>query len=70
MAATTTPTRSTGRLSVPRAARTPAVNSSESPGRKKPKNRPDSAKTVRMIPSVPNVSMSRSGLRRSTGWRG
>ena len=34
----------------------PAVKSSESPGRKKPISRPDSAKMMRISPIVPNVS--------------
>lgn len=34
----------------------PAVNSSESPGRKKPMSRPDSAKTMRSRPQIPNES--------------
>src|SRR5674536_407898 len=38
------------------AAKTPAVNSSESPGRKKPSNSPVSAKMISRMPSSPNVS--------------
>src|SRR5664279_1136204 len=38
------------------AAKTPAVNSSESPGRKKPSNSPVSAKMISKMPSSPNVS--------------
>ena len=45
---------------------TPAVKSRESPGRKKPKKRPDSAKTIRKSPIVPKASISLSGCNRST----
>jgi len=36
-------------------AKTPAVKRSESPGKKKPKNKPVSAKTIRMIPIIPTA---------------
>src|SRR5664280_2925150 len=54
-AATSTRDRWTG-LSAFVAAKTPAVNSSESPGRKKPSNSPVSAKMISRMPSSPNVS--------------
>src|SRR5829696_10239940 len=38
--------------------RSPAVNSSESPGRKKPTSRPHSAKTTTRIPTRPKLSTS------------
>ena len=39
------------------------MNSSESPGRKKPISSPDSAKMIAISPIVPNVRMSSSGDR-------
>jgi hypothetical protein len=52
-----------GRLRVPWAAKSPAVNKSESPGRKNPIRRPDSANTIRKRPMVPNVTRSCWGSR-------
>jgi hypothetical protein len=72
MAAVATPMRTTGRGHSGESAlaqSTPAVNSSESPGRKKPKKRPDSAKTIRNRPIVPKASINSSGCNRSTGDR-
>jgi hypothetical protein len=45
-------------------ARKPAVNSSESPGRKKPNKSPDSAKMIANRPQVPTSSMRDLGSRR------
>ena len=42
-------------------AKNPAVNNSESPGKKKPKNKPDSAKTINTTPSKPKVFMIVNG---------
>ena len=42
-------------------AESPAVNSSESPGRKNPMSSPDSANTMRKTPIIPNFSMSAPG---------
>src|SRR5688572_19113133 len=63
--------RLSGKLDGPEAMK-PAVKSRASPGRKKPTNRPDSAKTIAQIPRSPKVSMrcsasSQSGSRASTG---
>src|SRR5512135_1540009 len=44
-------------------AKNPAMNSSESPGRKKPTSNPVSANTIASTPSVPKVSMSALGSR-------
>jgi len=61
MAATAQPIMITGRLNVPFDANSPAVNSSESPGRKKPNNSPDSQKTMANRPIVPKASIRDSG---------
>jgi hypothetical protein len=69
MAARATPTRTTGKGHSGESAlahSTPAVNSSESPGRKKPKKSPDSAKITAKRPIVPKASINLSGCRRST----
>jgi len=51
-----------GRFSVPLDASSPAVNSNESPGRKKPTSNPDSAKTMANRPIVPKASIRVSGF--------
>ena len=43
-------------------AKKPAVNRSESPGKKNPKNRPVSAKTAPMTPSVPKAEIEEFGV--------
>ena len=48
-------------FSSPLAAKSPAVNSSESPGRKNPMSSPDSAKMMRISPIVPNERISCCG---------
>jgi len=62
MAAAAHPIMISGRFSVPFDASRPAVNSSESPGRKKPTSSPDSAKTMANRPMVPNASIRDSGF--------
>src|SRR3954453_21611445 len=44
----------------------PAVNSSESPGRKNPKNSPDSAKMMAKMPRSPKLTIRFFGSRPST----
>lgn len=46
-------------------ANTPAVNSKLSPGRKNPKNKPDSANNTPKTPMRPRVLIRSSGFRRS-----
>ena len=58
--------RTTARLSLPWEASSPAVKSSESPGRKNPTSRPDSAKMIAIRPIVPKVRMMCSGFRLSS----
>jgi hypothetical protein len=58
------PTRRRKILIYPCEANNPAVNKRESPGRKKPKNKPDSAKTIPYTPMSPNVSTRNCGLRK------
>jgi hypothetical protein len=55
-----TSTQMLGRRSVV-AERSPAVKSSESPGRKKPTIRPDSMKTMTSSPIIENFSIRVSG---------
>ena len=57
------PTTITAKLSLPWEASSPAVNSSESPGRKNPTSSPDSMKTIANSPIVPNVSRRECGDR-------
>ena len=51
------------------AATMPAVNSSESPGRKNPISRPDSAKTIAKMRSRPPLEISFSGSMNSKAAR-
>src|SRR3954451_23680665 len=46
---------------MPPATSSPVVNSNESPGRKNPISKPDSANTIARIPISPNVEMSHCG---------
>src|SRR3954453_14077374 len=49
---------------LPSETSSPVVNRSESPGRKKPINRPDSAKTITRMPMRPKVEISLSGSKK------
>ena len=46
-------------------AKIPAVKSNESPGKKNPKNNPDSAKIIRIIPISPKVNIILCGSNKS-----
>jgi hypothetical protein len=66
MAASGQPMARTAMFRCPSEASRPAVNSRESPGRKKPARIPDSAKTMARMPTVPKASMRWRGSIRGT----
>jgi hypothetical protein len=62
--ATNVPMRSPANEMWPCEAKNPAVKRSESPGKKKPKKRPVSAKMMRITPISPRVEIISVGLMR------